>query len=106
MNCNCHEVLGGEADDAGVDTDSDVDGGAGAQSRRISGNVELIVDHKATIVRTFAVVVRVQVGCLAKVAVSIAEKLSRCNEGSVIAEHQTATVEIGNLTEHASIAAH
>ena len=61
MNCNCHEVLGGEADDAGVDSNRDVEHFVSGKGSCQPSNVELVVHNISTIIRTFAVIVGVKV---------------------------------------------
>jgi hypothetical protein len=98
LDCNCHEVLGGEANDAGVDTNSHVD----ANSRRcwaFQRAVECVVDNVATIIAAFAVVVGVKVGLLAKVAAGVNSQTTRCHQGPVISEHGGPTVKVGDLDD-------
>lgn len=89
MDCNCHEVLGGEADDAGVDTDGHVAFFVVDRVQWVAqcGDVKLIVDHKATVIGTFAVVVGVKVGHNVAAAVGVVLENTRGHQSSVIAEH-------------------
>ena len=73
MDCNCHEVLGGEADDAGVDTDRHVDffGSTSIESSGVGSDVELVVDDVSSIIGAFAIVVREQVRIVSKERIDV-----------------------------------